>query len=225
GYASYWHFRNVTTGSVGISILTHVLQLSELHDIFFASMSGIVVGGWWSCRTSQYNCPTAGDFADNITVDNYRYNGWAPTLPVGGVVANQAGLDGWFNTYFFHVGDNLTRMTDGQYARLSLDTDSYWRGIFGVGIAYYSRYGRGSNNDTVHNMIDKVGMSYPIIMTTPISALIDTLNGEGVGGCGGGNAWGTPGYCPNPYDSVDNQLEASILFQSPVTTTVRNVAQ
>ncbi len=224
GYASYWNFRNVGTGSVGVSILADVLQFANLHDISFASMAGIVVGGWWSCRSSMYNCPSSGDFADNITVDNYLYSGWLPTTPVGGVVANQAGLDGWFNTYFFHVGDNQTRMTDKMYSSLNYDTDSYWRGIFGIGIAYYSRYGRGSNNDIVRNMIDKVGMSYPIVITNPLNALIDTLNGESVGTCAPGYTWGTPGYCPNPYDSADNELEAAILFAGPLATTVRNIS-
>jgi hypothetical protein len=226
GYGSYWNFRNVTTTDTGVSILANVLQLSNFHDLYFSSLAGIIVGGWWGCRSFAYNCPAGGDFADNVLIDNYRYGGWPPSTPTGGVIANQTGLDNWFNTYFFHTGDNATRMTDNTYARLGPDTDSYWRGIFNVGVAYYSRYQRGSNNDIIRNMIDKVGMSYPIVITTPVNGLIDTLNGEDVGLCSftPAEAWGTPGYCPNPYDPVDNQLQASILFQSPVGTTVQNVA-
>ncbi len=225
GYAAYWKFRNVSTSSVGVSILANVLQLSTLRDLNFKSMAGIIVGGWWSCRSSKYNCNSSGDFADNVLVDNYLYSGMMPSTPSGGIVANQAGLDSWFNTYFFHLGDNSTRLTDSQYAGLGMDTDSYWRGIFGIGIAYYSRYGRASNGNVIHNMIDKVSMSYPVVITTPYNNVIDTLSGEDVGECNYSTytAWGTPGVCPNPYDSADNQLQAAILFESPSATTVRNV--
>jgi len=225
GEASGWLIRNVTTHAVGVSLLANVLQLSTLRDIRFNSMAGIVVGGWWQCRSSNYNCVSHGDFADAVFIDGYQYFGWAPSVPVGGVVANQNGLDTWFDTYFFHHTDNGTRMTDSQYGSLGLDTDSYWRGIYGIGIAYYSRYGRGSNGDVIRNYTDKVSMSYPIVITNPVNVVIDTMSGEDVGECLYTNytAWGTSGVCPNPYDSLNNQMQAAILFQRPSHVMIRNV--
>jgi hypothetical protein len=223
GSTGYWLFRNVNTNSVGISILANILQLSQLRDLNFNSMAGIVVGGWWQCRaTSQ--CPDGiGDFADNIVIDGYVYSGTLPSPPSGGVLANQNGLDTWFNTYFFHVGDNATRMTDSQYAALGVDKDAFWRGIFGVGIAYYSRTGRPSNSDIVRNYWDKLGMSYPVVISTPVNLLIDGMSAEGAGDCQNGSPWGTPVICPNPYDPVNTQLEAAILLQDPTSVTIRNV--
>jgi len=225
GKASNWLLRNVMTHAVGVSILANVLELSTLRDIRFNSLAGIVVGGWWQCRSSNYNCVSHGDFANGIEIDGYQYTGWAPSTPVGGVIANQNGLDSWFDTYFFHHGDNATRMTDSQYGSLGLDTDSYWRGIFGVGIAYYSRYGQGSNGNIIRNYTDKFSLSYPIVITTPVDLVIDTMSGEDIGECLNTSytAWGTSGVCPNPYDTLNNQLEAAILFQSPSHVSIQNV--
>lgn len=223
GFAGDWNFNNVSTNSTGISILANILQLSELRNIFFNSMAGIVVGGWWQCRAAS-QCPQGfGDFADNVLIDGYQYYGIAPTTPFNGVVANQNGLDNWFNTNFFHMNDNATRMTDNQYATLGADTDSFWRGIFGVGIAYYSRTQRPSNANEIKNYVNKVSMSYPIIITTPTDLLIDSMASENSGDCEQGVTWGTPGICPNPYDPVNTQLEAEILFQTPSNTVIRNV--
>lgn len=223
-FGGEWQFHNVNTNTTGISILANVLQLSTFRDINFSSMAGIIVGGWWQCRAAS-QCPlgTSGDFADNILLDGYQFFALAATTPSGGVVANQNGLDTWFNTYFFHVGDNSTRMTDSQYAQLGADKDSFWRGIFGIGIAYYSRYQRSSNADEIRNYVDKVAMSYPIVITTPNDLLIDSMAGENTGDCEAGEPWGTPGICPNPYDPVNNQLEADILFQTPAGVVIRNV--
>ena len=186
-------------------------------------MAGIIVGGWWQCR-AESQCPLAtSDFADNILIDGYQFFAIQPTTPAGGVVANQSGLDTWFNTYFFHVGDNATRLTDTQYSLLGVDKDSFWRGIFGIGIAYYSRYQRASNANVIRNYVIKLGMSYPVIITSPEDLLIDSMAGEDSGDCQPGSPWGTPGICPNPYDPVNTQLEADILLQSPTAVVIRNV--
>ena len=222
--AAYWRWSRVSMGGVAIGLLVGSSQYDTFRDTFIqGGEAGVIIGGWWGTRapaTSNsgntfLNQRNLGDstILDGITF--YAQN-W-PTQSQSQTVQNA--LDTWFNTYFFHVGDNQTRLTDQNQANLGPVTDSMWRGIYHVMFAAYSRYGRPVLGVQVHNAIVKGAQNYPIVATAANGWVIDGLGTEDVGNCDGNGAYGAFGSsgCPSPYDSVNNQLPSAVLlygFQS-----------
>ena len=216
--AAYWRWDRVSMNSVGVVALLGSSQYESFRDMFVQSAeSGFVIGGWWGSRapwtsTTGQTYLNAENLGDATLLDSIVFYGLDWTTQSQGQVAQNA-LDTWFNTYFFHVGDNSTRLTDQDVAYLGAATDSLWRGIYHVGFAMYSRYNRQVLNVIVHNFNVKHAQNHAIIATAPYNWTIDGLSTEFMY-CNGTQSMGAYGStgCPNPYDSVDNQLPGVILM-------------
>lgn len=216
---AYWQWDNVRMGGVGMIALLGSSQYNSFKDMFVqGAEAGIIIGGWWGNRapgTSQsgYSFVNAENLGDATQVDGLTFYGYNfPTASQSQVAQNS--LDNWFNTYFFHVSDNQTRLTDQDLASLSPVTDSMWRGIYHVVFATYSRYGRPVIGVALRNIQIKETQNYAVIAMTPVNWTIDDMGEEDAGYCDGNAAYGSYGStsCPNPYDSVDSILPAMILM-------------
>jgi hypothetical protein len=228
--AAYWRWERVSMNSVGVGVLAGASQLSTFRDTFIQNgTAGIIVGGWWGTRAPATSVSgqaflNAENLGDATAIDGMVFYGWDwPSQSQSQTVQNA--LDSWFNTNFFHVGDNQTRLTDQNQAQLGVETDSMWRGIYQVMFGAYSRYGRPILGVTVHNASVKGTQNYPIVATSAVDWVIDGLGAEDVGNCDGNGAYGSFGStsCPSPYDSVNNVLPGAILLSGFQGVTVKNV--
>jgi len=228
--SAYWRWERVNLNGGGIALITGSSQYSEYRQVQVQGFSaGFVIGGWWGNRAPWTQASgtvflNTLDLGDGTLFDGLLYYGrnWTTTTQ------NQTGqnaLDSWFNTYFFHVGDNATRLTDQNLALLGPAADSVWRGIYHVGVAVYTRYMRPVVDVTLHNVQVKETQNYPIVVTSPVGLTVDTMSLEGVGWCNGNSSYGAYGSatCPNPYDSTNYELAGAILLYEQQATTVRNV--
>ncbi len=228
--AAYWRWDRVSLNGVGIAVLAGSSQYDSFKDTFIQNaMAGVIVGGWWGTR-APYTSPSGQlyvnleDLGDGTVLDGIVFYGWNwPTLSQSQTAQNA--LDTWFNTNFFHVGDNQTRLTDQSRAGLGAVTDSMWRGIYHVMFAAYSRYNRPVLGVTIHNANVKGTQNYPVVATAAFDFTVDGLGMEDVGFCNGVQANGAFGSsaCPSPYDSVNNQLAATILMTGFGTVNLHNV--
>ncbi len=217
--AGYWRWERVSMNTVGMVALLGSSQYDSFRDMIIQNgQSGIIIGGWWGNRAPTtspsgqiyLNQENLGDATNLDGMVFYGMN-WAA---LSQSQTAQNALDTWFNTYFFHVGDNQTRLTDQNQAQLGVVTDSMWRGIYHVMFATYSRYGRPVLGVTVHNANVKSTQNYPIVATSAIQWVIDGLGMEKVGSCNASATYGAFGSttCPSPYDSVNNELPGAILL-------------
>ncbi len=155
--AAYWRWERVSMNTVGVAVLAGSSQYDSFRELFIQNgEAGVVVGGWWGTR-APWTSTSGGVFlnsenlGDATSLDSVVFYGLNWGTQSQSQVAQNA-LDTWFNTYFFHVGDNQTRLTDQDLANLGLITDSMWRGIYHVVFATYSRYGRPVLGVIVHNV-------------------------------------------------------------------------
>ena len=217
--AAYWRWDKVSMNEFGIATLLGSSQFDVFRDTIIQSAeAGFVIGGWWGVRApttslegnAYLNAENLGDGTDLENTVFYGAN-W-PTLSQSQTVQNA--LDTWFNTNFFHVSENQTRLTDQGQANLGVVTDSMWRGIYHVMFAMYSRYGRPVLGVTVHQANIKGTQNYPIVATSAISWVIDGLGTEDVGYCDANSTYGAYGSssCPSPYDSVNTELPGAVLL-------------
>jgi hypothetical protein len=217
--ASYWRWERVNMNLVGIAALAGSSQYATFRDTFIQSgQSGFIIGGWWGSRAPGTSL--SGDLylnnenlGDATTIDGLVFYGWNWATASQSQIAQNA-LDTWFNTYFFHVADNQTRLTDQNQANLGVVTDSMWRGIYHVVFAVYSRYGRPVLSVTVRNVNVKSTQNYPVLATAANNWVIDGLGTEDVGSCDATSSFGSFGStsCPSPYDSVNNVLPGAVLL-------------
>jgi len=228
--AAYWRWERVNVNNGGVALLVGSSQYNSFRQIEMTNDSaGLVIGGWWGNR-APWTSTTGGTYlnglnlGDGTSLDGVLFYGrmW-PTLSQSQLAQNA--LDIWFNTYFFHSGDNQTRLTDQNLAILGAATDSLWRGIYDVVLSMYSRYGRPVNGLSVRNMNVKWTQNHPIVISDPAGMELDGLEMEGVGWCNGTQALGSYGsaVCPNPYDSTSNQLSGAVLTYQFQGMHVRNV--
>ncbi len=217
--AAYWRWDRVSMNEVGIATLLGSSQFDVFRDTIIQNAeAGFVIGGWWGVRAPgtstegayYLNAENLGDGTDFENTVFYGIN-WA-TLSQSQTAQNA--LDTWFNTNFFHVSENQSRMTDQNQANLGVVTDSMWRGIYHVMFAMYSRYGRPVLGVTVHQANVKGTQNYPIIATAAVDWDIDYIGTEDVGVCDGNSAFGAYGSssCPSPYDSVNTELPGLVLL-------------
>ena len=217
--AAYWRWDKVSMNGIGIAALLGASQYDVFRDTFIQNAeAGMVIGGWWGVRAPTTSIEGGAylnqeNLGDATTLDNIVFYGqnW-PTLSQSQTVQNA--LDTWFNTNFFHVAENQTRMTDQGQANLGVVTDSMWRGIYHVMFAMYSRYGRPVLGVTVHQANVKGTQNYAIVATSAINWVIDGLGTEDVGFCDSNATYGAYGSsnCPSPYDSVNTELPAAVLL-------------
>ena len=217
--AGYWRWDRVTMNTVGIAVLLGSSQYESFRDTFIdGGMAGIIIGGWWGTRAPDTSVSgeaylNTENLGDATSIDGMVFYGtdWASQSQSQTV---QNALDTWFNTYFFHVGDNQTRLTDQNQANLGVATDSVWRGVYHVMFAMYSRYLRPVLGVMVHNANVKGTQNYAIVATAADDWTLDGVGGEDVGYCNGNAAFGTFGSanCPSPYDSVNQALPGMVLM-------------
>jgi hypothetical protein len=217
--AAYWRWDKVSMNGIGIAVMLGSSQFDVFRDtIIQNASSGFVIGGWWGVRAPSTSPEgsvflNALNLGDGTDLENTVFYGqdWA-TLSQSQTAQNA--LDTWFNTNFFHVAENQTRLTDQNQANLGPVTDSMWRGIYHVAFAMYSRYFRPVIGVTVRQLSVKGTQNYPVVATSGIDWLIDTIGTEDVGQCDGNSAYGAYGSssCPNPYDSVNSELSAVALI-------------
>ncbi len=228
--AAYWQWDRVTMNGVGMAVLLGSSQFDQFDNLNLQGMmSGLIIGGWWKTRapnTSTEGAAVLNDYnlGDETSVDGILFYGsnW-PTQAQS--QAAQNALDTWFNTYFFHVQDNQTRLTDQNKAPAGGVTDSLWRGVYHVMLATYSRYYRSVNDVLVRNATVKFIQNYPIVATAATGWTIDTISTENVGWCDANSSFGAYGSssCPNPYDSVNNELAGAVLLYDFQNVTARNI--
>ncbi len=228
--AAYWRWERVSMNTVGVTALLGSSQYDSFRDLIIQNgQSGIIIGGWWGNRAPGTSASGGAylnqeNLGDATSVDGMVFYGlnW-PSLSQSQTAQNA--LDSWFNTYFFHVGDNQTRLTDQNQAQLGAVTDSMWRGIYQVMFATYSRYGRPVLGVTLHNMNVKTTQNYPVVATSANQWVIDGLGMERVGSCNGSAVYGAYGStaCPSPYDSVNNELPGVILLYQFQNVYVKSV--
>uniref|UniRef100_E6QPH2 Uncharacterized protein n=1 Tax=mine drainage metagenome TaxID=410659 RepID=E6QPH2_9ZZZZ len=229
--AAYWRWERVNMNGVGMALLAGSSQYDQFRDLNLQSMmSGLIIGGWWGTRApdtsssgnAYLNEENLGDatFVDGIVF--YGMN-W-PTQAQSQTAQNA--LDSWFNTYFFHVGDNQTRLTDQNKAPVGGVTDALWRGVYHVMLATYSRYYRPVLGVYLHNANVKSTQNYPVVATAAADWMIDSLGTENVGWCDANSLFGAYGStsCPNPYDSVNNELMGAVLLYDFQNITARGIA-
>ena len=229
--AAYWRWSRVSMNGIGIAVLAGSSQYDSFKDINIQNAtSGFVVGGWWGTRAPTTSVSggvylNVENLGDATALDTVLFYGADWTTQSQSQTVQNA-LDTWFNTNFFHVGDNQTRLTDQNQAALGVITDSMWRGIYHVMFATYSRYNRPVLGVTVHGANVKGTQNYPIIATAANSWVIDGVGGEDLGYCDGNPGFGTFGStsCPSPYDSVNNVLPGILLMSGFSNITIRNVA-
>ena len=220
--AAYWRWDRVSIDTTGVAVLAGSSQYDSFQDTFIQNAeAGIIVGGWWGSRAPTTSA-SGGVFVNDLNLGDgtlldeisFYGEGWA-TQSQSQIAQNA--LDTWFNTYFFHVGDNQTRLTDQDQATLlGVIPDSMWRGIYHVMFATYSRYGRPVLGVQVHNANVKATQNYAIVATSAMDWVIDGLGTEDVGYCDANSAYGAFGStnCPSPYDSVNSQLPGVVLLYS-----------
>jgi hypothetical protein len=219
--AAYWRWERVNMNGVGVAALLGSSQYDSFKQMFIQNAeSGIIIGGWWGTRAPQtsasgLNFVNGYNLGDATTLDDIEFIGTLWTTQSQSQIAQNA-LDTWFNTYFFHVAENQTRLTDQDQANLGFVTDSLWRGIYHIMMATYTRYGRAVIGVVVHNVTVKETQNYPIVATSAFNWVIDGLDMEGVGYCDGNSSYGAFGSsgCPSPYDSVNNELPGAVLLYS-----------
>ena len=227
--AAYWRWDRVSMDGIGIAVLAGSSQYDSFRDTFIQEgQAGIIIGGWWGTR-APWTSVNGGLFlnqanlGDATFVDGIIFYGWDwPTQSQSQTAQNA--LDTWFNTYFFHVGDNQTRLTDQNQATLGVVTDSMWRGIYHVMFATYSRFGRPVVGVRVNGANVKETQNYPIVATSAVNWVLDGLVTENVGYCDANSAFGTFGStsCPSPYDSVNNLLPGAALLYGFENVYVKN---
>lgn len=216
---AYWRWDRVSMNQVGIGVLAGSSQYNVFRDTFIqGGEAGIIIGGWWGTRAPSTSTSGSAfvnhqNLGDSTNVDSIIFYGQNWTTQSQSQIAQNA-LDTWFNTYFFHAGDNQTRLTDQNQANLGPVTDSMWRGIYHVMFATYSRYGRPVLGVTVRNANVKGTQNYAIVGTSAINWVIDGLGTENVGNCDGNSTYGAYGStnCPSPYDSVNTELPGMVLL-------------
>ncbi len=228
--AAYWQWDRVTMNGVGMALLLGSSQFDQFHNLNLQGMmSGLIIGGWWKSRapgTSVEGGAVVNEYnlGDGTSVDGVVFYGYNWTTQAQSQTGQNA-LDTWFNTYFFHVQDNQTRLTDQNKAPAGGVTDSLWRGIYHVMFATYSRYDRPVIGVYLHNANIKYTQNYPIIATAATGWTIDSIGTEYVGWCDSNSSFGAYGSasCPNPYDSVDNELMGAVLLYDFQNMTARNI--
>ena len=131
--AAYWRWSRVSLNTVGIAVLAGSSQYDSFKDLFIQNATaGVIIGGWWGTRAPYTSCERRAfvnveDLGDATSLDGIVFYGWNwGTLSQSQMAQNA--LDSWFNTNFFHVGDNQTRLTDQNKAGLGVIPDSMWRG-------------------------------------------------------------------------------------------------
>ena len=216
--AGYWRWERVSMNGGAVGVLLGSSQYDSFRQIQMTNVSaGYVIGGWWGSR-APWTSPSGGVFlndenlGDATVFDGILFYGRTWATQSQSQTAQNA-LDTWFNTNFFHTGDNQTRLTDQNLATLGVATDSMWRGVYGVMFAMYSRYMRPVYGVMIHNATVKWGQNHMVVATEPVGWEIDGLSAELVGWCDGNPSFGSFGSsgCPNPFDSVDNQLPGAVL--------------
>ncbi len=228
--SAYWRWERVNLNGGGIALISGSSQYNEFRQIEMQGNSaGFVIGGWWGNR-APWTQPSGSTFLNSLDLgDGTVFDGllyYGRSWPTGAQSqAAQNALDSWFNTYFFHLGDNATRLTDQNLALMGPASDSVWRGVYHVGVAVYSRFMRPVVEVTLHNVQVKETQNHPVIVTAPQGLTVDSMSLEGVGWCNGGSSFGAFGSatCPNPYDSTNYELPGAILLYQQQLTTVRNV--
>jgi len=217
--AGYWRWDRVSMNEIGIAALLGSSQYESFRDTMIQTgQAGIIIGGWWGTRAPTTSASgnafeNTENLGDATNIDGMVFYGWDwPTASQSQIAQNA--LDTWFNTYFFHVTDNQTRLTDQNQANLGPVTDSMWRGIYHVVFATYSRFGRPVLGVTVHNVNVKQTQNYVILASWANQWVIDGVGMEAVGFCNGSTSLGTFGStsCPSPYDSVNNELPGAVLL-------------
>jgi hypothetical protein len=216
--AAYWRWDKVSMNGIGIAALMGESQFDVFRDtIIQGAQAGFVIGGWWGVRAPTTSVEGGAflntlNIGDGTALNNTVFYGanW-PTLSQSQTAQNA--LDTWFNTYFFHVSENQTRLTDQDQAALGVVTDSMWRGIYHVMLAMYSRYGRPVIGVSVVEASIKGTQNYPIVATSAFDWVLDGIGTEEVGYCDGNSAYGAFGSssCPSPYDSVNTELPSVVL--------------
>ncbi len=227
---AYWRWERVNMNGVGMALLAGSSQYDQFRDLNLQDMmSGLIIGGWWGTRApntsasgnTYLNDENLGDqtFVDGITFYGMNWQTQAQSQTA------QNALDSWFNTYFFHVSDNQTRLTDQNQAPVGGVTDSLWRGVYHVVLATYSRYYRPVYGVYLHNANVKSTQNYPVVGNGAVNWRIDTLNTENVGWCDANSLYGAYGStsCPNPYDSVNNELMGAVLLYNFQNITANNI--
>ena len=213
-----------------IAVQGEQAQFVIMHNINYncvcAGRAGVVVGGQWGTRSPAFGLEggeiaNSLNIADGMHITNMNFfQGYAtPT--------NQKALDCWFDRNFFHLEDQgihnalecyeppggVVRMTDQDEAAQQ-EPDDLWRGIFGIPVAIYTRYGRPTNNPVVKNLQAKHNLSYGLVAGPHINAgIVETMGFEGSGECEGGAIYGSA-ECPNPYEPFAKKPLGVILTDS-----------
>ena len=102
--------------------------------------------------------------------------------------------------------------------------DDMWRGIYGIGIAVYTRYGRPTNGVSLSDIDMKANLSYGILAGPANNYLaVDGYGEEGSHICNGSGALYGSSACPNPYEPFYTTPNSSLLIDGP-TVSITNSA-
>ena len=191
--------------------------------------SGIVVGGQWGTRSPMYSqegdyIANSMDIGDALTVHNFTF------FQRDSMPTPRKALDCWFDRNFFHVEDQgiqnslacytppggVTRMTDQDLAGQQ-EPDDLWRGIFGIPVAIYTRYGRPTNGITMDGIDGKANLNYLVVAGPHINfGHFSNLGIEGSGYCQNHAIYGSDA-CPNPYEPFTAKPLGLILTDSNIS--------
>ena len=227
---AFMNIENVGIGG-GLAIQGQQSQLVNIHNLNYncnmcALDSGIVVGGQWGTRapatgTEGGEIANSLNIADSLHVDSFIFLQRYPTS------VNQKALDCWYDRNFFHLEDQgitnslncytppggIRRMPDQDLAGQQ-EPDDLWRGIFGIPVALYTRYGRQTNTPVIENLQAKFNLSYLVVAGPHIvGGVIRNAGMEGSGYCLGHQVYGSAA-CPNPYEPFARQPLGVVLTDS-----------
>ena len=229
---AFMNIENVGIGG-GIAVQGEQSQLVNIHNLNYncnacALDSGIVIGGQWGTRapvTGSEGGEIANslNIADSLHVDSFIFLQRYPNS------VNQKALDCWYDRNFFHAEDQgvrnalncyappggVRRMPDQDLAGQQ-EPDDLWRGVFGIPMVIYTRYGRQTNTPVVENLQAKYNMSYLVVAGPHIvGGVIRNAGMEGSGYCLGHQVYGSAA-CPNPYEPFARQPLGVVLTDSKI---------
>ena len=233
-YQSYDQLINVSAGSAVIAQGENV-QMSKIDTINInqqnSSEAGFFFGGQWATRAPKTGT-NGGTIANTFDlVDGTIFN--FVDLYLSMEYSLRKPLDCWFDVNFFHIEDQgitnsdncytppggVVRMPDQDVAAQD-EPDDLWRGIFGVGVGAYNRYGRPINGLSINGLDLKLGLSYGVVIG-PIASgtTIENISSEGQGNCNSNASYYGSSACPNPYEPQYPQLQGLIETDAQVELT------
>lgn len=194
--------------------------------------AGLVLGGQWASRSPSFGL-SSGNVANGFNIydgmqfsDSEFFFNRSATVPQQNEL--REGFNCWFQQNFlmesasgtpdpencWNPPGGVIRMPDQDYAALPYK-DFMWRGIFGVGFAGYTVYGRPSNGVVITNFFTENEQSYSVISGPNNNEFVIQGIGEEFEGLCADNVthYGAP-TCPNPFEPQNPVLASAILTNS-----------